>query len=632
MDAIKLKINISTFVLVCCLFLWIVFTLRSVSAWELEVLKRRLQETDAGWTAGETSISHLSTEEFKQMLGLRFQKRIRLISKASTKSGNSILYTLPSSFDWRDYNGEDWITPIKNQQQCGSCYSFAMLGTLETLIKLDQNDPDFEIDLAEQYLVSCGPSGNRSGYDYGGCIGNYTDYVCAFLGNTGAPDESCFPYDDVQQEGSEPSCGNACSDVESRVYKISSYSFIDSGGIGYVPSPEDIKAVLVNKPVPCGFLVYEDFQNYTGGVYEPLPSQVSLGGHLVYVVGYDDSQSCWIVKNSWGTGWGESGFFKIAYNQTSESSLTWFGMDAVDINYGEAETTTTTSPSSTTSSTSSTTTVPITTTTTISPEDMPNLTSCGLSGWNYPIVPSTQQGTNTYNPETDVLYPGPQKTYIDFALCNENNGDTEESFFVILYIDEVEAFTAEVEDELKGKSYISWIDQQFSISEGEHTLKLVVDVNNDIDEANEDDNTFEMSFTWGAEQWPGLYSEMFGVDFREDLHLLRDFRDEVLLASEMGKAYVGLLYDNSSEIASLLLNDKDLRTHTASVIEYLLPEIVALLNGEEAVVTPPMISAIETFLDDFEVQVSPGVKRIIKRVKEEIRKRDVLNQLGIWVK
>ena len=618
----------SSFVIIICLFLWIGADVNNVSGWEVDALQRKLQEKGANWTAGETSLSHLSTEEFKQMLGLKFHRQIKTVPLTVRSSRTAIPYALAPSHDWRNYEGDNWITSVKNQQQCGSCYSFATLGTIETLIRMDQGDPDLEVDLAEQYLVSCGPSGNYGGFDYGGCTGNYTYYVADFLMSTGVPDEACFPYDANQIEGTEPSCENACVDVTSRVEKISGWSYIAPNATYYMPQPDQIKAVLVNKPVPCGMIVYEDLKSYAGGIYEPLddPGNLELGGHLVCIIGYDDSQSCWIVKNSWGADWGESGFFRIAYSQTSESSLTLFGLESLELNYEETGTTTTTAPNSTT-----TTVLFTTTTTTIEPEDIPNLATCTPPGWSHPIIPSSQQGTNVYNSGIDVLYPSPKKTFIDFALCNENNSDVTESFFVTLYIDEVEAFTVEVEDVIDGKSCKSWMDEQFALSEGQHTIKIVVDVYDDVVEANEDDNILEMSFTWEAALWSGLYREMFGNDYTEDVHLLRNFRDERLLANKKGKIYVDMLYRNSLEIASLLLKDEDLRIHTASVIEQLIPELALLLNGEKVVISSQMVFVIEDLLDEFGTKASPRVKRAVKKVKKEIKKGEIFNQLGIKI-
>jgi C1A family cysteine protease len=75
-------------------------------------------------------------------------------------------------------------------------------------------------------------------------------------------------------------------------------------------------------PLSTCFTVYEDFYYYTGGIYTRT-SNVVEGGHCVSVVGYDDNGGCWICKNSWGTGWGDSGFFQIAYGQCGIDAEMW---------------------------------------------------------------------------------------------------------------------------------------------------------------------------------------------------------------------------------------------------------------------------------------------------------------------
>jgi len=124
---------------------------------------------------------------------------------------------------------------------------------------------------------------------------------------------------------------------------------------------------------------------------------------------------------------------------------------------------------------------------------------------------------------------------------------------------------------------------------------------------------------------------MFGDNFAEEVILLRNFRDEILIADRKWRPYVDILYKNSFEIASLLLKDEDLRMHTAAVIKQLIPELVFLLNNKEAMMSSRMISSIETLLDEFEAKASPGVEITIKGVKKEFRKGEALNQFGIKV-
>ena len=208
------------------IIVWLGILVKTAPAWEMDVLQKTLKEQGATWVAGETSLSHLTQDEFKQMLGFQPSWHGGPALPLPEQPKRTVLYTFPSSIDWRNNNGGNWISPVKAQQECGSCYAFAALATLETLIKFDRNDPLFDTDLSEQYLVSCGPSGNRNGYDYGGCIGNYSDYVADFLMWTGVPDEDCFPYDENQLTGIEPLCDGACSDWMSRITTITDWSYV----------------------------------------------------------------------------------------------------------------------------------------------------------------------------------------------------------------------------------------------------------------------------------------------------------------------------------------------------------------------------------------------------------------------
>ena len=319
--------------------------------WTVESLQKEIDARGYRWKAGETALSGLSLEELQMMFGQKLPHTIRMMPE---EERIALADDFPSFLDWRNYKGGNWISPIKNQTAegevlCGSCSYFAPLATMESLVKLHYNDPDLPVDLSEQYLISCGPSGFSRGYDYGGCSGNYADYVGDFLVNSGVPDEGCFPLNIFQRSGTEVPCINACSDSASRVHRLSSYSFIGGEGFSipygeevvFLPYPENIKAALINKPVYCGMMLNPfDWVFYNGGIYEPIFFWPV--GHYFQIIGFDDAQQCWICKNSFGTDWGETadfkpytpgagdgGYFRVAY-VTSKRTKTFVGVYAID--------------------------------------------------------------------------------------------------------------------------------------------------------------------------------------------------------------------------------------------------------------------------------------------------------------
>lgn len=122
--------------------------------------------------------------------------------------------------------------------------------------------------------------------------------------NTGVFDEACFPY-----TASDAPCDNRCSDWEDRIYFRSTLN----QGVGGGPSNLDqLKSLVMEQPVYSVMSVYTDFNSYSGGVYEHSSGSYS-GLHAVVLVGWDDTDSFWICKNSWGSSWGESGYFNIKY-------------------------------------------------------------------------------------------------------------------------------------------------------------------------------------------------------------------------------------------------------------------------------------------------------------------------------
>lgn len=264
---------------------------------KLESLQSQIEKKGAGWEAGDTPLSSLSASEQEERLGLAVTKAEVEATEQAIKAVESLqsafaaeAFSAPSAIDWRN-NGGDYTTPIKDQKSCGSCVSFGTIATIEARMNIFCKSPNHDPDFSEAFLFYCG---------CGNCCGTGWNFAPAlnFCQNTGVAMESAFPY----TPGNQP-----CKSGVTPGFKIASWSS--------VLSIADRKNVLATKgPVVGGLAVYQDFFSYKTGVYKHVTGNLA-GYHAISVVGYDDNQKCWICKNSWGTAWGDNGWFKIGYGE-----------------------------------------------------------------------------------------------------------------------------------------------------------------------------------------------------------------------------------------------------------------------------------------------------------------------------
>ncbi len=253
----------------------------------LDEVRRIIVDRDLDWVAGETTVSLMSAEEYEAMCALRIPEGQTFIAPVIDENWRTIGR---GSFDWRDFNG---VSPVKNQANCGSCWAFCTVAMLESYVMIvDGVTPD----LSEQQLVSC----NSYGYD---CGGGWLDCVSYFV-NPGMADESCMPY----QASNLPCAASGCE----KIAIADDWSYTGD-------SVSAIKAALVDGPVACAVYASDAMSYYSGGCFSW--GTTSSVNHGVLIVGYDDSDcsgdGAWIVKNSWGTGWGENGFFRIKYGDSA---------------------------------------------------------------------------------------------------------------------------------------------------------------------------------------------------------------------------------------------------------------------------------------------------------------------------
>lgn len=209
------------------------------------------------------------------------------------KSGNhESLYV--SEWDWRNRHGKNWLTPVKNQQLCSSCWAFAPLGTLEAYANLYFNR-NVDFDLSEQELVSCSGAGS--------CLPGFPRKAVAFIEKNGVVDEECFPY-----QSQNASCDGKCDNPNERVFveghvNLSNYITEDSLKRLIFKFPVGISISLWNHAI-----VVAGYKTLSAG--DRITSFIS--GEIEEIIVPEGSEligkTAWLIKNSWGTSWGDNGY------------------------------------------------------------------------------------------------------------------------------------------------------------------------------------------------------------------------------------------------------------------------------------------------------------------------------------
>nr|ABG73218.1 cathepsin L 2 precursor [Diaprepes abbreviatus] len=205
---------------------------------------------------------------------------------------------LPTDIDWRQKGA---VTPVKNQRNCGSCWSFSATGALEAQWFKKTNKL---ISLSEQQLVDCsGRYGNH------GCHGGWMHWAFGYIKENGGIDtEQSYPY--TAKDGRcayKP--GNKAATVSQVIM---------------VPRGENQLAAKVSSvgPISIAAEVSHKFQFYHSGVYDEPQCGHSLN-HAMLAVGYGSmgGKNFWLVKNSWGTGWGDQGYIRMAKDKNNQCGI-----------------------------------------------------------------------------------------------------------------------------------------------------------------------------------------------------------------------------------------------------------------------------------------------------------------------
>jgi len=245
----------------------------------------------ASYTMAMNAFGDMTPEEFKStMTGYN---RIDNSVYRKANSARQSHKAPPTSVDWRPKGA---VTPVKNQQQCGSCWAFSATGSMEGAHQIKHQKL---VSLSEQQLVDCSGSAGNQGCN-GGLMDNAFNWV---LSNNGICSEADYPYVAMDQ-----TCQTTCKPVAT----ITSFKDITTQ-----TDPALIDAVAHAGPVSIAIEADQQvFQFYSGGILSD-PSCGTNLDHGVLVVGYgtEDGTDYWIVKNSWGAAWGEKGYIRMIRDQ-----------------------------------------------------------------------------------------------------------------------------------------------------------------------------------------------------------------------------------------------------------------------------------------------------------------------------
>ncbi|KAJ0081823.1 hypothetical protein Patl1_10530 [Pistacia atlantica] len=274
----------------------------------LEYIENFNNNVDRGYKLAINKFADLTNEEFRGLYTGYKRKTSKAVTTSKDTSFTHVnLTAVPASLDWRTKGA---VNPVKDQGRCGSCWAFSAVAAVEGITQIKTGKL---ISLSEQELVDCDTkSGNK------GCGGGSMDTAFEFIKrNGGLTTEADYPYEET---------GGNCktNKAATRAAKITGYKDVPAN------NEKALLQAVAKQPVSVsiegsGY----SFQFYSTGVFTG-DCDTHLN-HAVTAIGYGTGTSgtkYWLIKNSWGTGWGESGFMRIQRDVSAREGLCGIAMEA----------------------------------------------------------------------------------------------------------------------------------------------------------------------------------------------------------------------------------------------------------------------------------------------------------------
>lgn len=298
------------------------------SQYIVDRLNENLIRHDKTWRAGMTSVAEKTFEEKKAMFGGKLPQlygfeyyaggifvmpgAIKSTERAGTRSMTT---SYVSEWDWRNRHGKNWMTCVKNQGSCGSCWAHASLAALEGYINLYYNRL-LNYSLSVEELISCIETGIDSLTV--GCEGGHEMWAYKYIKSNGVVDSICFPYSAVNKP-----CSLKCQNPSERIFienyvKYGTHDQITEGIVKSRLFKSPIPISILNwshsvtlagyKTIQAGDVLYWENMNHNSTITISSTSHQNLIG-----------STAWLIKNSWGTSWGNNGYGYVVMDVTAIS-------------------------------------------------------------------------------------------------------------------------------------------------------------------------------------------------------------------------------------------------------------------------------------------------------------------------